>query len=760
MDFFSTKTAQRDAAGFAAACRRPGSITDAAIDALVTRRKTLTRVLVIDGRCLCKNNGIGNLFGDYVTWFTVAVLSDRAIYIDWTDSTTPRHSRLGTKHYDVDTCMARRSGNVCNRVGRRFDLGAHFIAMDGTPRMAWQWTAAARARVEAAHGNGSELVLMTRNASEPIACSTLADGLLGAHPWVTIRVSDDTATAMIPMCIGQRKRAGGGLNRRGFPDSVATMRLLEAFQATLVRAGRTAAARVLDEQLLGRARAVSASAAEPRRLGFGQALWNAPLGQVKEWPQTEAALRALRRRKGGAGAGAGAGASSGSVRSAADGLGELPVLGMLTSCVLHAMVRPRPALRAHLTPLLRRVGNRSLVALQLRTGWADDTQEMGLHLAELLAAPPPAVQAALVSATPKSLPARLAAHLYDGFAACKANCRRRPSAQARMPPSQPPLRWAAPLAAHFDGGPAAVAAARWRTLTATQCMRTSGGHSGHAHRHSSRAVAILNECLAPTPRTLHAALQAQLLGQTRLDAPRVLRDFREGVRDPVRLPYANQSKLALTVSCAARVAQAHAHERRLRADAGERDLDDAAGVSDGGGGAPGGASGGADWQLYVSSDSAGLRSLLEQLPELRGHVIGCFPQRCTHPSHRGGSWRTPSEDQTLALATDLWMLGASDATIAASSTTLVYWSARAPPRDGRTQWLSRLPVPSLGNKMLPVCEGSTPSAACPDARPNYDRFCCGADVTGTRCLALRFSLLSEAAAFALQPQDDGAVLLA
>ena len=384
--------------------------------------------------------------------------------------------------------------------------------------------------------------------------------------------------------------------------------------------------------------------------------------------------------------------------------GELPALGMLTSCILHAMVRPRGHLRAHLTPLLERVGSASLATLQLRTGWADDTQEIGLHLAEMLAAPPADVQAALVSKPERSAPARLAGHLYKGFTPCpasggQASCREQRKVMA-------PLRYVTPLAPHFEGTPAAVAAARWRSLTAT-----------------------LDECLSPTPRALYGALQAQLQASGAVDTPQALRDFRSGVRGPVHLPYANQSKLALAVSCAARLAQAHAHERVWRREGAAH----------------------RSWKLYVSSDSPAVRSLLEQLPELRGHAIGCFPLRCTHPSLRGGSWRTPSEDQTLALATDLWMLGAADATMAVSSTTLVYWSTRSPPRDGRTQWLSRSPVPTLGNKMVPVCAGSTPTDECPDAKPNYDRFCCGNDLSGTRCLAMRFSLFSEAAAFAFAP---------
>ena len=55
--------------------------------------------------------------------------------------------------------------------------------------------------------------------------------------------------------------------------------------------------------------------------------------------------------------------------------------------------------------------------------------------------------------------------------------------------------------------------------------------------------------------------------------------------------------------------------------------------------------------------------------------------------------------------------------------------------------------------MVPVCEGPTAVSGCLDARPNYDRL--GADTEGTECLALRFSLFSEAAAFGLLSPDQG-----
>ena len=96
--------------------------------------------------------------------------------------------------------------------------------------------------------------------------------------------------------------------------------------------------------------------------------------------------------------------------------------------------------------------------------------------------------------------------------------------------------------------------------------------------------------------------------------------------------------------------------------------------------------------------------------------------------------------------------------VAASSTTLVYWALRAPPRDGRRQWLlkSTTQSPNLGNKMMPVCAATPPETLCPDARPNYERF--GPNNAGsgdgTRCLALRYSLLSESAAFALADSES------
>ena len=56
-----------------------------------------------------------------------------------------------------------------------------------------------------------------------------------------------------------------------------------------------------------------------------------------------------------------------------------------------------------------------------------------------------------------------------------------------------------------------------------------------------------------------------------------------------------------------------------------------------------------------------------------------------------------------ALAADMWMLGAGEHTVSASSSTLTNWATRAVARDGWPQILSR--VPSAGNKVIPVCHG-------------------------------------------------------
>ena len=175
---------------------------------------------------------------------------------------------------------------------------------------------------------------------------------------------------------------------------------------------------------------------------------------------------------------------------------------------------------------------------------------------------------------------------------------------------------------------------------------------------------------------------------------------------------------------------------------------------------------GDDWQLYVSSDAPGLRATLERLPQLRGHVVGCYPRACSDAALRAGQWRTPSAAEALALAADVWMFGAADAALAGSSTTLTYWASRAPPRDGRPQLINNwrgahVAPPTLGNKMVPLCEPPPGKRRCYDAEPNYERFPrhvlrpVPPPSAADDCFALRFSLLSESAAIAIERPEPG-----
>ena len=126
--FAATALAKRDSARFSYGCQQPGSASRFATDRIDAVGASLDRVLVIDASCACNgDNGIGNLFGDYSMWFTVAALSDRAIFIDWVFDSPDRPNRT--------------HGCGCKRARRRFDLGEHYQTSAGR---SWRWTAAAR----------------------------------------------------------------------------------------------------------------------------------------------------------------------------------------------------------------------------------------------------------------------------------------------------------------------------------------------------------------------------------------------------------------------------------------------------------------------------------------------------------------------------------------------------------------------------------------------------------------------------------------
>ena len=88
---------------------------------------SLARVLLVDGRCVCINNGIGNLFGDYTVWFVAAALSGRRLFIDWKDTATNET----VFRSDEAECLASTGGARCRRVHKRFDLSEWFSTLSG-----------------------------------------------------------------------------------------------------------------------------------------------------------------------------------------------------------------------------------------------------------------------------------------------------------------------------------------------------------------------------------------------------------------------------------------------------------------------------------------------------------------------------------------------------------------------------------------------------------------------------------------------------
>jgi hypothetical protein len=148
--------------------------------------------------------------------------------------------------------------------------------------------------------------------------------------------------------------------------------------------------------------------------------------------------------------------------------------------------------------------------------------------------------------------------------------------------------------------------------------------------------------------------------------------------------------------------------------------------------------------------------------------VGCYPRKCSDAAHFAGQWRTPSAQEGLALAADVWMLGAADQALGASATTLVHWAHRMPASHGRPQLINlrRGFVPTLGNKMIPICPpvaGVGKPGRCVDSEPNYERFpqhvLRPAPPPGPQdeCFAKRFSIMSESAAAALDPIAQTAV---
>jgi hypothetical protein len=171
------------------------------------------RVLVVDGRCVCINNGIGNLFGDYLIWFLTAALTGRRLFFDWKD-TGGGNGTVGLQEAD---CLSSESGAICYRVRARFDLAEWFATAQGD---SWRWTPKARAQLAAWHGSpprehlfvaGTPPVLRAGERGDPtteatvagrtgartnFSCVELVHALQGAAPLVRVRFSEGGGTGV------------------------------------------------------------------------------------------------------------------------------------------------------------------------------------------------------------------------------------------------------------------------------------------------------------------------------------------------------------------------------------------------------------------------------------------------------------------------------------------------------------------------------------------------------------------------------------
>ena len=211
---------------------------------------------------------------------------------------------------------------------------------------------------------GSERRIRTSRAGtrHAINCTDLAAALQDTHvPWLTLGI-DDESRGFMPKCTHLAAKDGSGWPQLLGLQMHALAHMLHSSSGDDGGGGGRGD---------GRGAAGDGAAAEARRYGMflekshGFNPWHSSVGlgnnldaqymAATNGPSFDMSAQTTARRQVG----------GGESMTVAQGIGRL------SACVMHSMLWPRAALQRSLAPLLSRIGGNSVVALQMRTGWAE-----------------------------------------------------------------------------------------------------------------------------------------------------------------------------------------------------------------------------------------------------------------------------------------------------------------------------------------------------------------------------------------------------
>ena len=171
VSYASSRIVRRDLARFNASCGQEPTAT--VLASLRKQYESLDRVLVVDASQARRGvNGVGNLFGDYVLWFAIAIATQRAVFIHWSTPNSP-NTKLD-----------------------RFDLSVFFTGATGG--LDWAWTPRTEARVGRRWRSGPHKWLELESKA---SCAALWRPLADRRwPYVRLMISGLHAIAMAPVC--------------------------------------------------------------------------------------------------------------------------------------------------------------------------------------------------------------------------------------------------------------------------------------------------------------------------------------------------------------------------------------------------------------------------------------------------------------------------------------------------------------------------------------------------------------------------------